>query len=227
MNPNIDSLRTLFINGHTLWHYPSRLFNALVIALLRIAAWDLGIKPEPPGFYFPDSQTKLPVHYISLPGWEIPDTCSPEFRALIHVLNSFFWKESLAHREQWGVNLPPEIFDMIFKKLSPRDILSLRHSSFATENWYYSSVPQFGDLKVRRSESSVPCCGSLNDLDTGVCCYSCYTWKHRKCIGLASLSSNKRYPCPDCHEGKNYSSLVPGGIAQTTGQRPQDPGISP
>ncbi|OJJ84145.1 uncharacterized protein ASPGLDRAFT_46956 [Aspergillus glaucus CBS 516.65] len=116
---------------------------------------------------------------------------------------------------------------MIFKKLSPRDILSLCHSSFATENWSYSSVPQFGDLKVRRSESSVPCCGSLDDLDAGVCCYSCYTWKHRKCIGLASLSSNKRYPCPDCHEGKNCSSLVPGGIAQATGQRPQDPGISP
>lgn len=110
---------------------------------------------------------------------------------------------------------------MIFKKLSPRDILSLCQSSSAAGKWYYSSVPQFGDLKVRRSESSVPCCGSSYKLDTGVCRSSCYTWKHRECAGLASLSSNKRYLCPDCHEGKNCSSLVPGGIAQTTGRRPE------
>lgn len=172
------------IDDHILWHCHSRLFNALAIALLRLAAWDLEIKHEPPGFDFPNSQTKLPVHYMSLPGWEISetqifwfhgylivlcgalgteslvtaavlqakaflndhdrmqnkvrlilislryvqfvellpdvvkssqllplivntsvDTCSPGFRALTHDLTSFCWKESLAHREQWGINL--------------------------------------------------------------------------------------------------------------------------
>lgn len=61
--------------------------------------------------------------------------CSPGFRALTHVLSSSCWKESLAYRERWGVNLPPEIIDMMLRALRPRDILSLCQSSLVAERW--------------------------------------------------------------------------------------------
>lgn len=287
-----------YIDDHTLWQYPSTLLNTLVIALLRLAAWDLEITHE--GF---DSRVELPIDFRSAPGWEIPKTyifwfhgflvivcgtldknssvtaavlrakaflndynrmrgkvrlilvslrhvqfvelspeftmssevlplvvntsaeqCSPGFRALADVLSSFCWKESLAYRERWGVNLPPEIFDMILRALRPRDILSLCQSSLVAERWYYSSVPQFGDFRVRRFDSSVPCCGYLDRMEAAVCCSSCYTWKHTECIGLARTPSDRRYICPDCHENKGCSSLVPGGINQTSRRKKRSPG---
>jgi len=90
------------------------------------------------------------------------ETCSPGFCALTHVLTFFCWKESLAHGEQCGAT---EIFNMTFKKLSLRDILFLCQSSLGAEKWYCFSVPQFGNLKVRRSKSPVPSCGSMDNLD--------------------------------------------------------------
>lgn len=287
-----------YIDDHTLWQYPSTLLNTLVIALLRLAAWDLEITHE--GF---DSRVELPIDFKSAPGWEIPEThifwfhgflvimcgtldtnssmtaavlrakaflsdysgtpgkarlilvslrhvqfvelspesimssdvltlvvntsaeqCSPGFRALTHVLSSSCWKESLAYRERWGVNLPPEIFDMILKALRPRDLLSVCQSSLVVERWYYSSVPQFGDFRVLHFDSTVPCCGYLDKMESAVCCSSCYTWKHTKCIGLICTPPGRRYICSDCHENKGCSRLVPGGINQTSRRKRRSPG---
>lgn len=57
------------MDDHTPWQYPSTLLNALVIALLRLAAWDLEITHESL-----DSRVELPVYFKSAPGWEIPET---------------------------------------------------------------------------------------------------------------------------------------------------------
>ncbi|CAP82981.1 Pc15g00950 [Penicillium rubens Wisconsin 54-1255] len=287
-----------YIDDHTLWQYPSTLLNTLVIAVLRLAAWDLEITHEDI-----DSRVELPIGFRSVPGWDSPEThifwfhgflvvicdtldtnssvtaavlraktllngysrvsqkarlilvslrhvqfvelspefvgrsevlplvvntsaeqCSPGFRALTHVLSSSCWKESLAHRERWGINMPPEIFDMILRALTPRDILSFCRSSLAVERWYYSSVPQFGDFRVRHFDSSVPCCGQLDAMDAAVCCSLCYVWKHTKCIGLACTPPGRRYICPDCHEKKDRQCLVPGGINETSGRKWRGPG---
>lgn len=287
-----------YIDDHTLWQYPSTLLNTFVIAVLRLAAWDLEITHE--GI---DSRVELPIDFRSVPGWESPEThifwfhsflvvvcdtldmnlsvtaavlqakallndysrvqqkarlilvslrhvqfaelspefvmssevlplvvntsaeqCSPGFRALTHVLSSSCWKESLAHREKWGINLPPEIFDMILRALRPRDILSFCKSSLAVERWYYSSVPQFGDFRVRHFDSSVPCCGHLDTMDAAVFCTLCYTWKHTKCIGMACTPPGGRYICPDCQKNKNCQSLVPGGINETSRRKRRGPG---
>ncbi|EYE90962.1 uncharacterized protein EURHEDRAFT_518729 [Aspergillus ruber CBS 135680] len=222
-----------YINDHTLWQYTSTLLNTFVIAILRLAAWDLGITHE--GF---DSRIELPINFRSVPGWKRPETdifwlhgflvvcdtlnahssvtatilrakaflndygimrkkfrlilislrhvelsevlplvinnsaeqCSPGFRALTHVLSSSCWKGPLAHRERWGVNIIPEIFDMMLKVLRPRDILSFCQSSLAVERWYYSSVTQFGDYRVQHFDSSVPYCGYLDRMESAVCC---------------------------------------------------------
>ncbi|PLN79433.1 hypothetical protein BDW42DRAFT_186705 [Aspergillus taichungensis] len=254
-----------FIDDHTLWQYPSTLLNTLVIALLRLAAWDLEVTHE--GV---DSRVGLPIDFRSAPGWECPKThifwfhgflvimcgtldtnpsvtaailrakaflndyggtpgkvrlilislrhvgffelspesimcsgvlplvvntsaeqCSPGFRALTHVLSSSCWKESLAHRERWGVDLPPEVFIIILRALRPRDLLSACQFSLAVEQWYYSSVPQFGDLRVLHFDSTVPCCGCLNNMESA---------------------------------NKGCSRLVPGGINQISHRKRRSPG---
>lgn len=287
-----------YIDDHTLWQYPSTLLNTLVIAILRIAAWDLEITHQ-----HIDSQIELPINFRSTPGWKSPETdvfwfhgfvvvvcdtlktdssvnatilrakafladdgniggksrlifvslrnvqfveisstilmksdvlpliintsaerCSPGFRALTHVLSSSCWKESLAHRETWGMNIPAEVFDLMLKPLRSQDILSFCQSSLAVEQWYYSSVPQFGDLLVQNFDWSVPCCGSLDGMELAVRCSSCYAWRHTKCIGFAHTPPGRWYICRDCHENKNVPSLVPGGINETSGRKRRGPG---
>lgn len=43
--------------------------------------------------------------------------------------------------------MSPELFDMISKKLSPKDILPLCQSSLAAEKWHYSLVPNSATSK--------------------------------------------------------------------------------
>lgn len=287
-----------YIDDHTLWKYPSTLLNTFVIAILRLAAWDLEITHE----RF-DSQVELPVDFRSVPGWESPETqifwfhrflvivcdtldtkssmtaavlqakdffndysrkrekirlilislhyvafvelspefmmsseilplvtntsaeqCSPGFRALTHILTSSCWKESLVRRERWGIDIPPEIFDMMLKALTPRDILTFSQCSLAVEQWYYSSIPQLGDFRVQHFDSSVPCCGYLDKMESAVCCSSCYVWKHTKCIGLVGIPTDRQYICRDCHENTHFPSLVPGGINGTSRRKRREPG---
>ncbi|PLB53733.1 hypothetical protein P170DRAFT_396362 [Aspergillus steynii IBT 23096] len=287
-----------YIDDHMLWQYPSMLLNTLVIAVLRLAAWDLEITHESI-----DSRVELPINYRSLPSWESPgshtfwfhgflvvicdtleasssvteavlrakelldnynrisenvrlilvslrhvqfielspeavmssdvlplvvstsaEQCSPGFRALAHVLSSPCWKDSIAYRETWGIDLPPEILDMILGALGPRDILTFCKSSLAVERWYYSSVPQFDDIRVRQFDSSVPCCGKLDRMDAAVCCSLCYAWRHAECIGLACTPPGRQYICPDCHENKNCKILIPGAINETSKRKKRGPG---
>ncbi|PKY03286.1 hypothetical protein P168DRAFT_298085 [Aspergillus campestris IBT 28561] len=152
------------------------------------------------------------------------EQCSPGFRALTHVLSSSCWKKSLAHREKWGINSPPEIFDMMLRALRPRDILSFCKSSLAVEYWYYTSLPQLGEFRVWHFDSSVPCCGHLDTMDAAVYCTLCYVWKHTKCIGLACTPPGHQYICPNCHKSKNRQSLAPGGINATSRRKRRGPG---
>ncbi|RJE23424.1 hypothetical protein PHISCL_04232 [Aspergillus sclerotialis] len=57
-----------YIDDHILWQYPSTLLNILVIAVLRLAAWDLEISHEV------DSRVELPIGFRSVPGWQSPET---------------------------------------------------------------------------------------------------------------------------------------------------------
>lgn len=139
--------------------------------------------------------------------------CSPGFRALTYVLSFPHWKKkSLAHKERWGITLPPEIFAMLLKNVSPKDIVSFCQASFTVERWYCSSTPQFDDLKLRGFESSIPHGLGVD----GVCCRLCHTWRHSKCIGLYHTSLDHRYLCSNCEESKHCSTLDPGGINKTT-----------
>ncbi|KAE8351230.1 hypothetical protein BDV28DRAFT_162499 [Aspergillus coremiiformis] len=143
--------------------------------------------------------------------------CSPGFRILAYMLSSYSWKGSLASREHWRVTLPPEIFDMMLKCLSPRDIVSFAQASFAVERWYYSSIPQLGGLTVQSFDLSVPCCGKRDSqLLDGIHCSICYAWYHVNCIGPdlnLDVQVNK-FLCFACQLKKTCTSLQFGGIHQ-------------
>jgi hypothetical protein len=138
--------------------------------------------------------------------------CSSGFRALARVLTSNCWKKPRAHRENWPVNMPPEIVQMILHKLEPRDAVAFSQASFAAEQCYYASESQFKNIDVRSFKSSIPCCGKRTGLEThGICCSECYTWQHLECVGLENYSSDYRYVCTGCQE-RACMVLDPGGI---------------
>ena len=143
--------------------------------------------------------------------------CSPEFRILAYIFTSSCWKGFLTKpREYWGVTIPAELFDMILKASTPRDLVSMAQASFLVERWYYSSIPQIYGLKIQNFALSIPCCGKQNTSDsTGVYCSVCYIWSHVECTDLSNVPSDTdKYICSTCRENKPCTALKTGDIHQ-------------
>lgn len=143
--------------------------------------------------------------------------CSPGFRILAYIFTSNRWKAfSTKPGEYWGVTIPTELFDMILKASTPRDLVSMAQASCLIERWYYSSVPQIYGLKIQNFALSIPCCGKRNTSGaTGVYCSVCYTWSHMECTDLSHVPSDTdKYICSDCQENQPCTALETGGIHQ-------------
>lgn len=144
--------------------------------------------------------------------------CSPGFRILAYIFTSNCWKGLSAKAgEYWGVSIPAELFDMILKTSTPRDLVSMAQASFLVEKWYYSSIPQIYGLKLQSFALSIPCCGKRNTSGAaGIYCSVCYTWSHMECAGLSSNvhSDIDNYICSDCRENRLCTTLEAGGIHQ-------------
>ena len=150
--------------------------------------------------------------------------CSPGFRILAYIFTSNRLKGLSAESgEHWGVTIPAELFDMILKTSSPRDLVSMAQASFLVEEWYYysSSIPQIHGLKIQNFALSIRCCGKrdTSDATVGVYCSVCYSWSHMECTDL-DLSSNTsssdidKYFCSGCQENRPCTALETGGIHQ-------------
>lgn len=144
--------------------------------------------------------------------------CSPEFRLLAHIFTSNGCKGLLAKsREHWGMAIPTELFDMILKTSTPRDLVSMAQASVLVDQWYYSSIPQIHGLKLQNSALSIPCCGKRNIGGAmGVYCSVCYAWSHMKCVDPSSgvPSDTDKYLCPNFQETRPCTALETGGIHQ-------------
>ncbi|CAG7950966.1 unnamed protein product [Penicillium nalgiovense] len=145
--------------------------------------------------------------------------CSPGFRILAYLFTSDRWKGfSADSKENWGVTIPTELFDMILKASTPKDLVSTAQASFLVEKWYYSSIPQICALRLHNFAFSIPCCGKRDISDApGVYCSVCYAWSHVECAGLSSnvAPGTDKYICSDCQETRPCSVLETGGIHQT------------
>lgn len=146
-------------------------------------------------------------------------SCSPGFRILAYIFTSRRWKGLLTKSaERWGVTIPTELFDMILKVSTPRDLVSMAQASSLVERWYYSSIPQIYGLKLQKSALSIPCCGNRNTSDaTGVYCSVCWTWSHMECTGVSfnMHSDTDKYICPECQKTRPCATLETGGIHQS------------
>ncbi|RAH85131.1 hypothetical protein BO86DRAFT_386663 [Aspergillus japonicus CBS 114.51] len=144
---------------------------------------------------------------------------SPGFRALASLLTSQTSKTPRCAREEWGVNLPTEIFETMVLALPSRDLVSFAQASLRVEKWYYassSSVPQLGGLCVQSFEFSRPCCGEGYQPTGGsVACSICYTWSHTHCLGLGTLPPSEVFKCASCQQDATCSELGNGGIHRT------------
>lgn len=153
--------------------------------------------------------------------------CSPGFRVLTYALSTYCWKKPLDQKEQWGVSLPPEIFNRILQFVEAKDILSFSRASFAVEKWYYSSVPQLPNVRVQTFDFTLPCCGKrINSGNGGISCTSCYAWQHLKCAGLESQQPSAQYICSKCRDQESPPStmLTPSGIYQSSRRKTRSPG---
>ncbi|KAL1963466.1 hypothetical protein VTN77DRAFT_8367 [Rasamsonia byssochlamydoides] len=167
--------------------------------------------------------------------------CSPGFRVLTHVLSSSCWRKmkrknsfaatAVVASESWGISLPSEILDMILVESGPKDVLSFCQASCVVERWYYSSIyiPQLGDFQIRSFDVSIPCCGQRDMIAVNsVCCSSCYTSRHARCVGLDNppLPDDRQYLCPDCRESTKLPSLTldPGGVTNASRRKNRGPG---
>lgn len=56
-----------YIDDHSIWEYPSPLFNTLAIAILRLASWDFEVLRD-------GNEVGLPVNSQSVPCWKRPKT---------------------------------------------------------------------------------------------------------------------------------------------------------
>jgi hypothetical protein len=107
--------------------------------------------------------------------------CSPRFKILSYIFTSN--RLSAKPRESWEVTLPTELFDLILRTSTPRDLVSLAQASSLVEKWYYSSIPQIDGVNLHNFAFSIPCCGKRIK-SYGVYCSVCYTWSHMECADL-------------------------------------------
>ncbi|PLN86006.1 hypothetical protein BDW42DRAFT_121747 [Aspergillus taichungensis] len=144
--------------------------------------------------------------------------CSPGFRILAYIFTSNPLNGlSLKSGERWGISIPTELFDMILKASTPKDLISMAQASILVEKWYYHSIPQFDGLRLQNFSLSIPCCGIRNSSSHfGVHCSICYSWSHMGCADLSTglPSDIDRYICPECQANRPCTVLETGGIHQ-------------
>lgn len=150
--------------------------------------------------------------------------CSPGFRVLSQAFTSSSWKQEIAEGETWALNLPPELLQMVLITAEPKAVLSFGQASFLGELWYYSTIPQLGDIKALSFDVSILCCGRNTTKAKGVFCRKCFVWQHVECLHLTDVAIEDSYLCLDCESGKTCWDLDIGAIGSANRRQDRDAG---